>query len=98
MSDNYRPLKRADYSPYLGYRDSTRVLDTSFVRAVGYQSRSARTRTMLWLVQHSRLAQLINRVRHLSRRDERQRVHLGGGTPGHEVGLRDEVQIPPRTA
>jgi hypothetical protein len=96
ISDNYRPLKRTDYVPYFVFQGDTLVLDSSFVQSKGYRSRAVWTRKLLGLVQHSRLAQLANRVRHLRRRDEGRRENAAGA-PGDEVGMRDEVQLPPST-
>jgi lysophospholipase L1-like esterase len=96
ISDNSRVLKGIDYIPYYVYRGSDLVLDTSFLQAKGYQSRALWTRRWLGVVQHSRLAQLVNRVRHLQRRGERQREMAAGATGG-EPGLRDEVHLPPTT-
>lgn len=96
ISDNYRPLKRVDYVPYHVFRGADLVLDSSFLNSKGYRSRALGTRMLQGAVQHSRLAQLFNRVRHLRRRGERQR-ELGGGSPEREVGLRDEVYLPPST-
>ena len=96
ISDNYRPLKRADYVPYHVFRDGELVLDTSFRQSKGYRSRDFGTRTLQGVIQHSRLAQLLNRVRHAGRKSERQRDNAGG-RPGDEVGMRDEVQLPPAT-
>jgi hypothetical protein len=45
-------------------------------------------------MQHSRLAQLVNRVRRSSRKTEQQQANR---TPGEEVGMRDEVHLPPAT-
>jgi hypothetical protein len=96
ISDNYRPLKRSDYVPYHVFRGAELVLDTSFLRSKGYRSRAVSTRQLLGVVQHSRLAQLINRVRHAGRKSERQQENAGGA-PGDELGMRDEVQRPPTT-
>jgi hypothetical protein len=96
ISDNYRPLKRTDYVPYYVFQGANLVLDSSFRQSKGYRSRALGTRRMLAVVQHSRLAQLINRVRHAGRKSERLRENAGGA-PGDEVGLRDEVQLPPTT-
>lgn len=96
ISDNYRPLKRTDYVPYYVYRGTDLVLDSSFLQSKGYRSRALWTRQLLGVVQHSRLAQLVNRVRHAGRKTERQRENAGGA-PGDEVGMRDEVQLPPTT-
>jgi hypothetical protein len=96
ISDNYRPLKRSDYVPYFVFHGSDLVLDTSFAESRGYQSRALWTRRLLTVVQHSRLAQLINRARHLGRRGERQREN-SGNLAEDELGLRDEVQLPPTT-
>jgi len=96
ISDNYRPLKRADYVPYHVFRGADLVLDSSFRRSKGYRSRSLWTRQLLGVVQYSRLAQLFNRVRHAGRKSERQQENAGGA-PGDEPGLRDEVQLPPTT-
>jgi hypothetical protein len=103
ISDNYRPLKRTDYVPYFVYRGDTLVLDSSFLQSKGYRGRALWTRHLLEVVQHSRLAQLVNRVRHLSRKVERQQRNAAGsagdegGSPGDEVGLNDEVLLPPTT-
>ena len=96
ISDNYRPLKRSDYVPYHVFKDGKLVLDSSFLQSKGYRSRAVSTRQMLGIVQHSRLAQLINRVHHAGRKSERQQENAGGA-PGDELGLRDEVQLPPTT-
>jgi hypothetical protein len=96
ISDNYRPLKRTDYVPYFVFQGTNLVLDSSFRQSKGYRSRAVGTKQFLTLVQHSRLAQLINRVRHTSRKSERRR-DIAGAVPGDELGLRDEVQKPPAT-
>jgi hypothetical protein len=96
ISDNYRPLKRADYVPYFVFRGGELVLDSSFHQSKGYRSRAVWTRQLQGVVQHSRLAQLINRVRHAGRKSERQEENAGGA-PGDELGMRDEVQVPPTT-
>lgn len=96
ISDNYRPLKRVDYVPYHVFRGEDLVLDSSFRASKGYRSRSLWTRQLLGVVQHSRLAQLVNRVRHAGRKSERQRTNAEGAQ-GVEAGLRDEVQLPPTT-
>ena len=95
ISDNYRPLKRADYVPYHVFKGDELVVDSSFLRAKGYTSRATWTRRLLGAVQYSRLAQLVNRVRHSRRKSERQRANAAA--PGDELGLRDEVQLPPST-
>ena len=111
ISDNYRSLNRGDYRPYYVFRGADLVLDTSFLQSRGYRSRAVWTRRLLGVVQQSRLVQLANRVRHLRRKGERQLVNRvrhaerkserqgenAGGAPGEEVGLRDEVQLPPTT-
>jgi hypothetical protein len=96
ISDNYRALKRSDYIPYFVYQGDQLVLDTTFRKAPGYSSRTFWTRELLGVVQYSRLAQLINRSRHLQRRTERNQRNKGDD-PEDEVGLRDEVQLPPST-
>jgi hypothetical protein len=96
ISDNYRPLKGADYVPYHVFRGSELVLDSSFLQSKGYRSRAVSTRQLLKVVQYSRLAQLLNRVRHAGRKSERQQENAGG-VAGDEVGIRDEVQLPPTT-
>jgi hypothetical protein len=96
ISDNYRPLKRSDYIPYFVYEGDRLVLDTTFLQAPGYRSRAFWTRELIAVMQHSRLAQLINRSRHLQRRTERNQRNKGEDTED-EVGLRDEVQLPPAT-
>lgn len=94
ISDNYRPLKRIDYVPYHVYRDGKLVLDSSFLQSKGYRRRALWTRQLLGVVKYSRVAQLVNRVRHAGRKTERLREQAGA-LPGDEVGLRDEVQLPP---
>ncbi len=96
ISDNHRGLKRSDYVPYHVFRDGKLVVDSSFLQSKGYRSRAAGTRRWSGVVQHSRLAQLVNRVRHLARKEERQQRNARD-TPGVEVGMRDEVQLPPAT-
>ncbi len=96
ISDNYRPLKRTDYVPYFVFQGPDLVLDSSFRQSKGYRSRAVGTKQFLAVVRHSRLAQLINRVRYTGRKSERQRV-IAGAVPGDELGLRDEVQLPPTT-
>ncbi len=96
ISDNYRPLKRVNYVPYHVFRGSDLVLDTSFRKADDYRGRATWTRRLLAVVQNSRVAQLVNRVRHTRRKSERQRDNVKGA-PGDELGLRDEVELPPST-
>ena len=96
ISDNYRPLKRSDYIPYFVYEGDRLVLDTTFLQSSGYKSRAFWTRETIGVIQHSRLAQLINRSRHLQRRTERNQRNKGEDTED-ELGLRDEVQLPPST-
>ncbi|HEX2220565.1 MAG TPA: SGNH/GDSL hydrolase family protein [Gemmatimonadales bacterium] len=96
ISDNYRPLKRSEYVPYHVYQGDSLVLDTTFLDAPGYRSRAVWTRRLLTVVQHSRVAQVVNRVRHVRRKSERQRKNAGD-TPEDELGLRDEVHLPPST-
>jgi hypothetical protein len=101
ISDNYRPLKRTDYVPYYVFRGANLVVDSSFLQSKGYRGRSLWTKQLLKVVQHSRVAQLVNRVRHLDRKDERQQRNaggspgVGGGSPEDELGLNDEVLLPP---
>jgi hypothetical protein len=94
ISDNSRRLKGIDYVPYHVFQGDSLVLDTSFRQSPGYRSRSLWTKRMLTVVQHSRLAQLVNRVRRSGRRTEQR---LTNRTPGQEVGMRDEVHLPPAT-
>ena len=82
--------------PYQVFQGDRLVLDTSFVQARGYRSRALWTRRMLDVVTHFRLAQLVNRVRHVRRKGERQEANAGPDQ-GDELGLRDEVQMPPST-
>jgi lysophospholipase L1-like esterase len=96
ISDNYRPLKRGEYVPYFVYQGDSLVLDTTFRSAPGYRSRAAWTRRLLPVVRHSRLAQVVNRVRKVRRKDERQE-RIAGARPEEELGLRDEVHLPPTT-
>jgi hypothetical protein len=96
ISDNYRPLKRADYVPYHVFRGTELVLDSSFLTSNGYRSRKRWTRQLSGVIQHSRLAQLLNRVRSQQRTGALQRAEADA-VPGDEVGLRDEVEVPPTT-
>ncbi|MEP7176832.1 MAG: SGNH/GDSL hydrolase family protein [Gemmatimonadales bacterium] len=96
ISNNYRPLDGGDYRPYYVPVDGRLVLDRSFTKSKAYRSRAVWTKRLLGLVQESRLVQLVNRVRHSGRKTERQRDNAGA-IPGEEVGLRDEVQLPPTT-
>ena len=96
ISDNYRPLKRSDYVPYHVFRGAQLVLDSSFRQSRAYRSRAVWTNRLLVLIQHSHLVQLLNRVRHSLRKSERQQQNAGK-VPGDELGLRDEVQLPPTT-
>jgi hypothetical protein len=96
ISDNSRPLKGIDYIPYHVFRGTDLVLDTSFLQSRGYRSRAVWTRRLLGAVQDSRLVQLVNRVRHLRRKSERQRPKPDTAQ-GDEVGLRVEVALPPTT-
>lgn len=94
ISDNYRPLKRVDYVPYHVFQGEELVLDTSFRQSKGYRRRALWTRKLLPVVRHSRVAQLVNRVRHVRRKGERREQNTGGAS-GTEVGMRDEVHLPP---
>jgi hypothetical protein len=96
ISDNYRPLKRSDYVPYYVFQGDSLVLDSTFVQSRGFRSRARWTRRLFAVVQHSRLAQLINRSRRLNRKEERQTRNASSG-PGEELGMRDEVHLPPAT-
>jgi hypothetical protein len=96
ISDNYRPLKQSDYVPYHVFRDTTLQLDSSFLQSRGYQSRALWTRNLLGLVQHSRLVQVLNRARYVRRHAKHQRRNVAQG-PVHEVGLDDQVNLPPTT-
>lgn len=97
ITDNYQPLSQGSYRPYYVYQGQELVLDTSFLETKAYRSRAMWTRRLLKVVQRSSLIQLINRVRHASRRSERQQQNMGGSIQGDELGLRDEVQLPPVT-
>ena len=97
ISDNSRALRRGNYVPYQVFKGNRLVLDSSFTHARDYRSRALWTRRMLWVVTHSRLAQLVNRVRHLRVKGERQEANNAGSDEGDELGLRDEVQLPPAT-
>jgi hypothetical protein len=94
ISDNYRPLKKTDYVPYHVFRGNQLVVDSSFLQSKGYRSRAIGTRRFAWLIQHSRLVQLINRVRHNQNKSERQQLNLDAA-PGDEEGLNQEVGLPP---
>lgn len=96
IADNSRELKRTEYVPYHEYQGNRLVLDTTFRSAPGYRSRTVWTRRMLTVVQHSRLAQVVNRVRKVRRKSERQARNAGERTD--ELGLRDEVHVPPTTS
>jgi hypothetical protein len=96
ISDNFRPLKHADYVPYYVYRGTELVLDTSFLRSRGYRSRTLWTRKLSGVIQHSRVAQVLNRARIVQRTGAIQRAEAAA-VWGDEVGLRDEVEVPPTT-
>ena len=96
ISDNYRPLKRTDFVPYHVFQGDRLVLDTSFLASADHRRRSLWTRTLLGVVQHSRLAQLVNRVRRVRRMDLQKRRNAAGDS-GAEIGLGDEVHLPPAT-
>ena len=72
ISDNYRPLSQGSYRPFYEYQGSRLVLDTTFLGSSEYRSRTLWTRRLLGLVNHSRLVQLVNRVRHTRRKGDRQ--------------------------
>jgi GDSL-like Lipase/Acylhydrolase family len=95
ISDNSRRLKGIDYVPYHVFQGDRLVLDTSFRQSEGYRSRALWTQRLLVLIQHSRLAQLVNRVRRAGRRTGQRQANR---TPGEEVGMRDEVHLPPATS
>jgi hypothetical protein len=97
ITDNYQPLSQGSYRPYYVYQGQQLVLDTSFRETQAYRDRAVWTRRLLGVVQGSSLIQLINRVRHASRRSERQQQNMVGSNQGDELGLRDEVQLPPAT-
>jgi lysophospholipase L1-like esterase len=94
ISDNYRPLKRVENVPYHVFRGSNLAVDTSFLQSKEYRDRSTwMSRMLLGLVQHSRLVQLANQVRHSRRASQRQQDR-GGATPD-ELGLDDNIYLPP---
>jgi hypothetical protein len=97
ISDNSRVLKKIDYVPYFVFRGDSLVVDSSFRQAPGYRSRGLWTHRFLLVVRYSRVAQLVNRVRHLGRRVERNEANAEAN-PAEEVGMRDEVELPPQTA
>ena len=96
ISDNYRSLRRSDYVPYHVYQGENLVLDTSFLQANEYRSRALWTKQLLGVVQESRVAQLVNRVRRARRVSEKWRENAAAA-PGSEVGQRDEIHLPPTT-
>lgn len=96
ISDNYRRLKRTDYVPYFVYQGRTLVEDTTFLHSQGYLTRALWTRRLQKVVEYSRVAQLVNRVRHEGRKTDRQRLNAEG-LAGDELGLRDEIHLPPAT-
>lgn len=96
ISDNYRPLNGSEYVPYYVFQGGRLVLDTTFLSTPGYRSRAMWSRRMLTVVKHSRLAQVVNRVRKTRRKDERQERNAAA-RPEEELGLRDEVHLPPAT-
>jgi hypothetical protein len=96
ISDNYRPLKRNNYVPYHLLHDSVLVVDTSFLQARGYRSRAFWSHALQPLIEHSRVAQVINRVRHLKRKEARGEEHAEETTM-EEPGLSNDVQLPPST-
>jgi hypothetical protein len=96
ISDNYRPLKRVDYVPYYVFQGAELVLDSSFLQSEGYRNRALGTKLLRGAMENSRLVQLVNRVRHLRRRNERER-YQDGPSEEQEAGLRNEVYLPPTT-
>lgn len=93
--DNELPLSRG-YRPYYVFRGEDLVRDSSFLSSAEYRNRAVWTRRLLRVVQQSRLVQVVNRVRHVWRKSERQEDNEEA-VPGDELGLRDEVQVPPTT-
>jgi hypothetical protein len=96
IADNYRPLRRADNVPYHVFRRGELVLDNSFLEAKGYRSRALWTGKLMGVIKYSRLAQVVNRVRKV-RRIRKLWKEDAAAAPGDEVGLRDEVHLPPTT-
>ena len=96
ISNNYGPMNPGDYRPYFVYQGNRLVLDTTFLSSREYRSRALWTRRLLAVMRYSRVAQLVNRARHLKRKDQRQQANAGPDS-GDEIGLRDEVQAPPST-
>lgn len=90
ISDNYRPLKRIQYVPFYVFHDTTLVLDKSFRKSKEYLDRNTwGSRMLLPMVQHSRLAQLINDARYTWRVRKRKEGQVGEDGP--EAGLNDQV-------
>jgi hypothetical protein len=75
------------------FRGTELVVDSSFLQSKGYRGRSLWTRRLLGVVQYSRLAQLLNRVRHVQRKEERLRDNAPD--PTEEAGLSNEIDRPP---
>jgi lysophospholipase L1-like esterase len=94
ISDNSRPLKRYDYIPYYVFRDSSLVLDTNFLQSPGYQTRALWTGWLQGVIQHSRLVQLLNRVRHVQRRE---RLRNDAAEESQDGGRLADILRPPTT-
>jgi hypothetical protein len=81
VSDNLRELKQDPNVPYFTLEGNELKLDNSFHDSPGYQFRSSSLGKLLqWSVQHSRVLQLLNRLRYQQRQDdllEQRRNTLG---------------------
>ena len=72
VSDNSRAIRRLDYVPYFRFVDERLVLDSSFRTSRGFLARrSWRARVPAFLVQHSRVAQLVRAAKIFARNARR---------------------------
>jgi hypothetical protein len=95
VSDNLRALKGTSYLPYFTLRGDTPVLDSSFVHADEFRSRSSvHARLVSAIAAHSRVVQALNQARTLMR--ARHYAQQRGALGGEEPGLNPMVYVPPR--
>jgi hypothetical protein len=94
ISDNHRSLKKVEYVPYHVFSGGELVVDESFLKSKEYLDRNTwGNRILLPLVQHSRLAQLINDFRYTWR--VRKRKEARPGEDLGEPGLNESIFRPP---
>jgi hypothetical protein len=95
VSDNSRALKGVSYLPYFTLHDGTPVLDSSFVYAEEFRSRSSfHARLVSAIAAHSRVVQALNQARTLMR--ARHYAERRGTLSAEAPGLDPLVYAPPR--